>query len=103
MFRIANKAGFKSIGVLGDLVPADDLDAAGGNASTEGVASPIDTPAHSPEAVYDCLFWTEALEMAEAWINEQTNSGDSRTGGTQPAPESPDSFWAPFVERLKRL
>ena len=103
MFRIANKVGFKSIGVLGDLVPADDLDAAGGNASAEGVASPIDTPAHSPEAVYDCLFWIEALEMAEAWINEQTNSGDSRTGGTQPAPESPDSFWAPFVERLKRL
>jgi hypothetical protein len=103
MFRISNKTGFKSVGVLGDLVPADDLDAADGNASTEGVASPIDTPAHSPEAVYDCLFWTEALEMAEAWINEQANSGDSRTGGTQPAPESPDSFWAPFVERLKRL
>jgi hypothetical protein len=41
--------------------------------------------------------------MAEAWINEQTDSDDSRTGGTQPAPESPDSFWDPFVERLKRL
>ena len=103
MFRIANKAGFKSVGVLGDLVPADELDAASGNTGNEGVASPIDTPAHSPEAVYDCLFWTEALEMAEAWINEQTNSGDSKAGGTQPAPESPDSFWAPFVERLKRL
>ena len=103
MFRISNKTGFKPVGVLGDLVPADDLDAADGNPSTEGVASPIDTPAHSPEAVYDCLFWTEALEMAEAWINEQTDSDDSRTGGTQPAPESPDSFWDPFVERLKRL
>ena len=103
MFRISNKAGFKSVGVLGDLVPADELDAADGNASAESVASPIDTPAHSPEAVYDCLFWTEALEMAEAWTNKQADSGNSKAGGTQPPPESPDGFWDPFVERLKRL
>ena len=103
MFRISNKAGFKSIGVLGDLVPADELDAAGGDTGNEGVASPIDTPAHSPEAVYDCLFWTEALEMAEVWINEQADSGDSRTSRTQPGSEPPDSFWAPFVQRLRSL
>jgi hypothetical protein len=99
MFRISNKIGFKPIGVLGDLLSTDDLDTAG----VEGVSFPIDTPVHNPEAIHDCLFWIEALEMAEGWITSQDNNGDSNAQRTQPAHESPDSFWAPVVDRLKSL
>ena len=103
MFRISNQEGFKSIGVLGDLVPADVLDAAGGNDATEVLASPIGTAAHGPEVVEDCLFWAEALETAAVWMQEQKNNTEVNTDLTQQAPEFPDSFWVPLLKQLKAV
>ena len=102
MFAVSKKEGFAANGVLKDLLPAEQLEAASKAGNDKAFASPIATPAHNPVALHDCLFWCEALEMAQAWKESLPDGRGPIVEGAHQAPDPSDRFWDAFVERLTR-
>ncbi len=96
-FRVSDELGFSPELVLGELLPADELDSA--TLMSSAVATPVD----NPRAFRDCLYWCEALELAAAWDDEQDEKTNPLEDDSSDPARSLMEFWDVYRDRLTNL